>query len=146
MVKCVISDAENVCLMEPVFEAEIKAATFQLGKDKAPGPNGFSGVFFQSSWEEICKDVVLMVKNFFELGCSLDLVNVTDIVLVPKVDRPEWVSQFRPISLCNFVYKIISKVIVNRMKGILPRIVSEQQRAFVPGRLIQDNVIVAHEA
>lgn len=66
-----------------------------------------------------------MVAGFFDWDRSLEEMNETDIVLIPKIDRFEWVSQFRPISLCNFAYKIISKMIVNRMKNILPRVVSE---------------------
>lgn len=124
----------------------MKDAVFSLGKDKAPGHDGFCGVFFQSSWGDISEQLVCMVVSFFNGSVVLGEMNTTNIVLLPKVDRPEWVSQFRPISLCNFAYKVVSKVMVNRMKDVLPRIVSDQQRAFVRGRLIQDNIFVAHEA
>lgn len=132
--------------MKQIGVEEVKRAVFQLGKDKAPGPDGFSGLFFQSCWEVVKDRLVPLVRDFFENGSSLDDINCTNIVLIPKVENPEMVGQYRPISLCNFVYKIISRVLVNRMKGILPSIVSSQQRAFVPGRLIQDNVFIAHEA
>lgn len=66
-------------------------------------------------------------------------------MLIPKVDKLESITQFRPIGLCNFIYKIISKVIVNIMKNLLPLVISENQRAFIPGRLIHDNVVIAHE-
>lgn len=73
-----------------------------------------------------------LVKAFLEGQCNIEDINETDIVLIPKVEKPECITQFRPIGFCNFIYKIISKVIVNRMKNLQPLVVSKHQRAFIP--------------
>lgn len=86
-----------------------------------------------------------MVQRFMEEGCLDERMNVTNLCLITKKHKPEKLVDFRPISLCNTVYKIISKVLSKRLKRILPGIISETQAAFVKGRLITDNILLAHE-
>ena len=91
------------------------------------------------------ESVIIDVLDFLYNGNMLPDINHTDIVLIPKVKNPKRISEFRPISLCNVIYKIISKVLAKRLKQILPQIISPSQSAFVPRRLITDNVLVAYE-
>ena len=86
-----------------------------------------------------------MVKAFFHSGFLLNSLNHTFITLIPKVPTPERVTQFRPISLCNVSYKIISKTLVNRLKPLMDSLITPFQNAFIQGRQITDNIILAHE-
>jgi hypothetical protein len=112
---------------------------------KAPGPDGFPAGFYQYSWDIVGASVCDFVKNVWRSPSDIAMVNQTDICLIPKVDQPELISQFRPISLCNTIYKIVSKVIVTRLKIVIPKLVSPFQTGFVPGRNIHENIIVAKE-
>ena len=124
---------------------EIKETVFQMGPTKAPGPDVINALFYQKFWHIVGDDVVNAVLDFLNNGVMLPNLNHTNIVLIPKVKNPKKMSEFRPISLCNVIYKVISKVPANRLKQVLPDIISPTQSAFVPSRLITDNVIVAYE-
>lgn len=140
-----ISAEQNVRLCRGICIEEIKSAVFELGSLKAPGPDGFPGLFYQKYWDHVKDSVGDMVKDFFEGKANLDKLNRTNLILIPKIPNPEAISQFRPISLCNFAFKIISKILANRLKPLLPTLISQQQSAFIQGRQIHDNIIVAHE-
>lgn len=90
-------------------------------------------------------DIIREVKNYLSGGAMPSGWNDTVVVLVPKVQNPEKLKDLRLISLCTAVYKIISKVLSNRLKGILSDIISPCQSAFVPGILITDNILLAYE-
>jgi hypothetical protein len=135
----------NDTLCAPFSEKEISDALFQIGPLKAPGPDGFPARFLQRNWGLLKDDIVKAVQEFFSSGVLPEDVNETAIVLIPKKDNPEELKDFRPISLCNVVFKIISKCLVNRLRPLLHDIISPMQSAFIPGRLITDNAFMAFE-
>jgi hypothetical protein len=135
----------NSELLSPFTNEEVKCALFQMFPTKAPGPDGFPTHFFQRH-RELCGDeVTSVVLRMLRGEDDPSIINNMCIVLIPKVENAEELGQFRSISLCNVLYKIASKVIANRLREILPEIISEEQSAFVPGRLITDNVTTAYE-
>lgn len=135
----------NRDLIAPVSDEEIKAAVMNMGRLKAPGPDGFQGIFYQSFWEDLKTDVNSLIRALLYEESGLVSLNATHVVLIPKVPKPDLVSQFRPISLCNYSYKVLSKVLANRLKVVMPHIISSSQNAFVEGRQIHDNIGIAHE-
>jgi hypothetical protein len=100
-------------------------------------------IFYQKHWHVVGADVIKGVLAYLNSGQLLQSINHTHIILISKVKN--LVIEFRPISLCNVIYKIVSKVLDNRLKTILSHIISESQSAFVPGCLITNNVLVAFE-
>jgi hypothetical protein len=129
----------------PVKEEEVKNAVFNMHPWKAPGPDGFPAGFYQKSWDIVSSNVYRFVDNVWKNPSSIADVNQTDICLIPKVVKPEYIHQFRPISLCNTNYKIVTKVIVERLKECIATLISPFQTGFVPGRNIHDNIVVAKE-
>lgn len=117
----------------------------QMGPSKAPRPDGMAPLFFQSYWPCVGKSISIVVINVLNIGIFTPYLNHTFISLIPKKKNYMKVADFRPISLCNVIYKLIAKVIGTRLKRVLPYIISDSQSAFVHGRLIIDNVLVAYE-
>ncbi|KAK6121388.1 hypothetical protein DH2020_044870 [Rehmannia glutinosa] len=132
-------------LERPFTSDEVKKAIFSMGPLKAPGPDGFQPIFFQKNWDIVGPDLVDMALNILNNGQSIGDFNNTHVVLIPKSSQPRCVADYTLISLCNVTYKVVTKVIANRLKVVLPEIISEEQSAFVPGRLISDNIMIAYE-
>ncbi|KAJ9538957.1 hypothetical protein OSB04_031690 [Centaurea solstitialis] len=140
-----LSLADSLHMIRPILSEEIRDALFHIGNDKAPGSDGFSSRFFKSTWDIVGPDILLAIHNFFYRGHLAKELNHTLLCLLPKSPNATYVSDFRPIACCSVLYKCISKVIVDRMKPCLDGIVSRSQSAFIPGRRIVDNILMAHE-
>ena len=124
---------------------EIKEAMFGMQNLKSPGPDGLPPLFYKQYWPIVGSSVIKAVQNFFISGQMLSEVNQSLIVLIPKVQSPTNVNHFLPISLCNTVYKIISKILVSRLRLLLSNLISPCQSTFVPDRWIAENQLVVHE-
>ena len=135
----------NNALLQRYTPDEVRQALFQMHPSKSPGPDGMSPFFFQKYWNIVGSDVTEAILSVLNSGHMLRKMNYTHIVLIPKKNDPKQMSDYRPISLGNVVSRVLSKVLANRLKIILPTIISETQSAFVPNRLITDNTTVAYE-
>ncbi|GJV40441.1 RNA-directed DNA polymerase, eukaryota, reverse transcriptase zinc-binding domain protein [Tanacetum coccineum] len=135
-----ISNEFALNMIANVLDSEIKRAMFDIEDSKAPGPDGFTAAFFKKAWRVIGNDVCKVVKEFFSSRRMLGEINATLIFLIPNVENPNKVTDFRPIACCNVPYKCISKVITNSIKPILGILVSNNQCAFIPGRRFTINV------
>lgn len=140
-----ISAAERELLAAEVNDEEIRHALFSMDGNKSPGPNGFTAHFFKVSWSVIQHDFTRAIRHFFEMNQMRREVNSTIITLLPKKDKVDRMKDFRPISCCNVVYKCITKIIANRLQTVLPTLIGPGQSAFIKGRHIQDNILLAHE-
>ncbi|MCH79574.1 putative ribonuclease H protein [Trifolium medium] len=128
-----------------IEDDEVKRAVFSMSPWKALGPDGFLAGFYQKSWQTVGRSVGDFVKQAWSNPLILREVNCNDICLIPKVEHPKYIQQFRPISLCNTLYKIVSKVLTNRIKNTITKVVSPHQTGFIPGRSIHENIVVAQE-
>ncbi|KAG7572302.1 Endonuclease/exonuclease/phosphatase superfamily [Arabidopsis suecica] len=140
-----VTEQMNSTLLAPVTKEEVKVATFSINPYKCPGPDGMNGFLYQQFWDNMGDQLTGMVQTFFNTGILEEDMNKTNICLIPKKLKAEKMVDFRPISLCNIVYKVIGKLLASRLKKILPSLISESQEAFVQGRLISDNILIAHE-
>ena len=137
---------EAAVLLGRDFNAEeVRIALSQMAPLIASGPNGMSPIFCKSFWHIVGQDVTSVVLNALNTRVVPELLISTFISLIPKIKHPKKVSDYRPISLCNVIYKLISKVLVNRLKKFMASAIPESQSAFLSSRLISDNVLVAFE-
>lgn len=137
---------EDCRLLEAELTAEeIRKILFAMLNSKSPGSDGFPAEFFKTTWSVIASDFIVAVQSVFRFGFLPKGVNSTILALVPKKLDSLEMKDYRPIACCNVLYKVVSKILANRLKFLLPRIILENQSAFVQGRLLMENVLLASE-
>lgn len=136
-------DASFLC--RPVTLCEIEEAIRHSSSHKSPGPDGFNAQFFKICWLLIGNDISAAILEFVEHGKLLKQIKHTFITLIPKSEVTSSPSDYRPISLTNELYRFISRIIRNRLKGIMGKLISQNQSAFIPGRSISDNILLCHD-
>ena len=114
----------NEDLLRNFKEDEVWRALKQMHPTKFLGPNGMSPIFYQRYWDVVGPYVVECVLQILRTSIMLNRLNDTYICLIPKVKCPQTIIEFWPISLCNVIYKIVSKVLANRLKGVLPKLLA----------------------
>lgn len=117
-----MDDNESLCSIPT--PQEIKATLFHMQDLKAPSPDNFLVAFYKNYWPIMGEDVINAVNLFFTRGSMPKEINSSLIILIPKVSNPSSFNNYRPISLCNIIYKIISKLLVTRIRPLLPKLIS----------------------
>ena len=141
-----VSSGENMMLIKCPDFWEIKNVVFNLNGISASGPDGFGGVFYHSCWEIIGIDVCNVVQQFFKQNWVLPEMNSNVVSLIPKIQDDESIKDYSLIVVANFKFKIISKILADRLALVAARIISPNQYGFVQGRHNQDCIGIASEA
>eukprot|EP00253_Pinus_taeda_P012568 PITA_12568 len=140
-----VTEDHNLLLLKPISLQEVENVVHQLKTGKAPGPDGFTSNFFQHFWDLVKWEVWQVVEESRTLRWMYPGMNTTFTALIPKVEESNTPDKYRPIALCNIIYKIVSKVIASRLKPLLPLIISPEQSRYVEGRQITNGIILTHE-
>ncbi|KAL1194824.1 putative ribonuclease H protein [Cardamine amara subsp. amara] len=139
------SEEDRAKLTKDVSGEEIKKVLFSMPNDKSPGPDGFTSEFYKAAWDIIGDEFIMAIQSFFVKGFLPKGINATILALIPKKTEAREMKDYRPISCCNVIYKVISKIIANRLKMVLPKFIAGNQSAFVQNRLLIENMLLAME-
>ncbi|XP_068477142.1 uncharacterized protein [Phaseolus vulgaris] len=140
-----ISESDNRLLIEPFEEKEIEEAIWNCDSHKSPGPNGVTFSFIKKYWCLLENDVLGAVKFFHNEGIISKGCNASFLTLIPKSENPQSLEEYRPISLVGCQYKILTKVLSNRIKKVIEKVIDGSQSAFLSNRGLLDSVLVVNE-
>lgn len=140
-----IAESDFQHLGAPVSFDEVRLALFSMGNYKAPCLDGFHPIFFKAKWEVLGPSIFAFVQQIFVVPSMIGDINHTFLTLIPKIVEPTKPYDFRPVALYNVIYKIVTKVLCNRIKPILSSIISLFQTSFIAGRNATDNATILLE-
>lgn len=141
----VLRSIQSEMLVEPFKEEEISSAVWACGSEKSPGPDGLNFSFIKHFWKELKPEFLRFFSEFYVNAVFPKGLNSSFIALIPKIKDPQLISDFRPISLIGCVYKIIAKVLSNRLSKVMNHLIDERQSVFVKGRQLLHGVLIANE-
>lgn len=139
------AEEDKNMLIGEVPGEEIRRVLFGMAADKSTGLDGYTSEFFKAIWAITGGDFVIAVKSFFDKGFLPKGINSTILALIPKKVEAISMKDYKPISCCNVIYKVISKILANRLKRLLPSFISSNKSAFVKDRLLMENILLAFE-
>ena len=145
LIPSIVSVDDNAMLSAIPTNEEIKKAVFGLDPSSAPGPDGFNGSFFQSCWHIIQEDFCKAISQFFAQSWILPGLNSNFLTLLPKIPNADSLSNFRPIALANFFFKVIPKILSERLALIAPKLITPHQNGFIRGRSINHCIGITSE-
>ncbi|KAK3230569.1 hypothetical protein Dsin_002450 [Dipteronia sinensis] len=140
-----LSEQLRIFLDRPFTTEEIKRAAFDMSPTKARGLDGLPALFYHKFWDKVGSSISEAFLKCLNDGDSLTSVNDTLICLIPKTQVVVWITEYRPISLCNVMYTIVMKAMANQLCVVLGEVISETHSALFPGRIISDNAIIGFE-
>ncbi|XP_028556870.1 uncharacterized protein LOC114581249 [Dendrobium catenatum] len=142
---CCLNEDDKTALNKPFSIEEMEIVIKNSGNNISQGQDGITFSFFKAYWEIIKLDLWNAIKEFFENAVMDPKWKETIVVLIPKINNPLSPSNYRPISLCNSVYKLVAKILMNRMAPYISKLISYEQVAFIKGRSLNDHVLIAQE-
>ncbi|XP_062011846.1 uncharacterized protein LOC133728442 [Rosa rugosa] len=145
IIPSMVSDSENGSLLAIPSTEDVKGVVFSMNADSALGSDGYTGHFFQACWDVVGLDVVRAVRSFFQSGYILPNLNSSFVALIPNVQEANVITQFWPIAMANFSFKIITRILADRLAPIASRIILPNQFAFLKGRQISDCIFLISE-
>ena len=140
-----LDNPQNELLVKRFQEDEVRRAVWSCGSEKSPGPDGLNFKFIKQFWHIIKPDVLRFQDEFYVSGIFPRGSNVSFITLIPKVTDPQLLKEYRPISLIGYMYKIVVKILANRLKQVMHLIIDERQSTFIEGRHLLHSVLIANE-